>query len=414
MAKLKKSIYFETAFNLYSVNETLGEGGAGRVYGGSDSNGARVAIKVLTSTSSDKRQRFQREITFLQRNSHQNIIRVTDYGIIEESGIKRPFYVMPRCTGSLRAILDPATDGDRLLADFSQILDGIEAAHLQGVIHRDLKPENILVAGDEGRLLVADFGVARFNEDALRSAFQTPAGTRLANFQYAAPEQRVAGSEIGPQADIYALGLILNEMFTGHVPHGTGYVAIAATKPEFSFLDPVVEKMIRQNPSDRFGSLVEVKSAIARYRSEAITMQRLSEIEKKVIPVGAIDEPLAIRPPKIIDAEWSDRQLRIKLDQPVNGGWISALHNIGNYSSLMGKGPEYFKFQGDVAIVEAMDGQAQAVLDHFKNWLPRATQVYRERLEADARRKEQQAIERLARERAAEEKRLQVNKVLKF
>src|SRR3981081_1724934 len=98
---------------------------------------------------------------------------------------------------------------------FVKILDGVEAAHLQGVIHRDLKPENILVDSKGAHPAIADFGIASFTEDLLVTSVETAPTQRLANFQYAAPEQRLGGRTVRDTADIYALGLILNEMFTG-------------------------------------------------------------------------------------------------------------------------------------------------------------------------------------------------------
>jgi serine/threonine protein kinase len=104
------------------------------------------------------------------------------------------------------------------MAIFSQILDGVEAAHLQNVIHRDLKPENILCDQNFATIAIADFGTARFTEDILATAIETGPSQRLANFQYAAPEQRTVGGDVQATADIYALGLMLNELFTGSVP----------------------------------------------------------------------------------------------------------------------------------------------------------------------------------------------------
>jgi serine/threonine protein kinase len=80
MFKLKAPINLQTAFGDYRLDEQLGEGGAGRVYGGVDDSGAQIAIKVLTQTSSDKKRRFKNEIAFLARNKHANIVTVTDHG----------------------------------------------------------------------------------------------------------------------------------------------------------------------------------------------------------------------------------------------------------------------------------------------------------------------------------------------
>lgn len=119
---------------------------------------------------------------------------------------------------------------------------------MRGIVHRDLKPENILVQGD--LLAVADFGTDSFTDDLILTRVETQPTQRLANFQYAAPEQRVPG-KVGVPADIYALGLMLNELFTGSVPHGTSYKTISSVAKDLGFLDPIVAEMIRQTPADR-------------------------------------------------------------------------------------------------------------------------------------------------------------------
>jgi len=158
VTKLSKPISFDTAFGIYLVDELLGEGGAGRVYGGTDLDGAPIALKVLAPdrATADKRRRFKNETAFLARNKHQNIVTVIDQGIANSGSIVGPFYVMRRYEASLRNIMVGGIPPEKVLALFSQILDGVEAAHLQGVVHRDLKPENILHDAKSNTLAIAD------------------------------------------------------------------------------------------------------------------------------------------------------------------------------------------------------------------------------------------------------------------
>lgn len=173
----------------------------------------------------------------------------------------------------------------------------MEAAHLLGVVHRDIKPENVLVDGQTGRLLLADFGVALFSADDLHAFVKTAPNTRLANFVYAAPEQRanVVGSQFG-QADIYALGLILNEMFTGTVPLGTGFRTIGSCAPEFQFLDQIVAEMMRQSLNQRLGDVGQIKARLIAEQQLFITEQKISQLSKTVIPATASDDPLEVDP----------------------------------------------------------------------------------------------------------------------
>ncbi len=410
VSKLKSKLIFETTFGSYSADELLGEGGAGRVYGAVDDAGKAVAIKVLSATSKDKRRRFKNEIAFLWRNRHPNIVSVTDHGLSEMG----PFYVMARYDCSLRALLGQTISHEDKLALFGKILDGVEAGHLLGACHRDLKPENILYAGASKMPAIADFGIASFTDDLLITFVKTDDKQRLANFIYAAPEQRRPGGSVGNGADIYALGLILNEMFTGQTPLGTDYRAIASAVPDFAFLDPIVAKMIKQDSNERYSSIEEVKRHIAHQRQEFITFQRLSKISEAVIPEGEIDDPLAFNPPKIIDVDWNAGTLTITLDRPVHHKWIHALHNMGNHTSVMGIPPERFQFNGNIARVQASHTDAQRVVDYFKQWLPNATSRLKLDLEQENRERRRRAQDALRIEKQHEEARLGVLRNLKF
>jgi serine/threonine protein kinase len=411
MSKLSAPVTLQTAFGEYVVDEQLGEGGAGRVYGGVDGTGGPVAIKVLTQTSTDKRGRFKNEIAFLMRTRHDNVVAVIDHGFCAKGTISGPFYVMGRYAGSLRDLMRKKIAPVQVMPFFSQVLDGAECAHLLGMVHRDIKPENVL--HENNTLAVADFGIASFTEDQLATLVETMPGQRLANFQYAAPEQRVSGRKATVAADIYALGLILNEMFTGAVPQGTDYLLIGTAAKEFDFLDGIVAQMIKQNPNERPDSIARVKTLIQKYHAEALTLQKLSKIDGTVIKVNEIDEPLSQEPPVLIGVNWNDGTLHLTLDRSVNQQWVNALASMGSYASVLGVGPEMFRFSNNTAVVVAQESDAQQVIDYFKNWLPQATQVLRQQLLADARQEEQARREALPREREAEERRLRVNRNLR-
>lgn len=414
MARLKSPVALETAFAAYTLEEILGEGGAGRVYGGKSAEGAPVAIKVLTSTSRDKRARFKNEIAFLSRNKHPNIVTVFDYGLADEGSIAGPFYVMSRFASNLRTLMTTGISPGSVLSVFEKILDGVEAAHLQGVVHRDLKPENVLSDSIGSVLAVADFGIASFTESFLVTAAQTGPTQRLANFQYAAPEQRLAGRAITKAADVYALGLMLNEMFTKQIPHGTEFEVIARSHPNFGYLDAVVAQMLRQNPSERPASIDAVKDLLQRSQAAEISRQKLSAISKEVVKVGEIDDDLAYTPPRIVGADWDGAWLTITFDKPVHDLWVRALHNMGNYEAVMNRGPEAFTFNGKMARVAARSGEAQHIIDHLKNWLPRATARLKYDLEQKARADAEKRRRELAEQKAREESLLNVNANLRF
>jgi serine/threonine protein kinase len=140
-----------------------------------------------------------------------------------------------------------------------------------------LETRNVLVL-EGSRLAIADFGVARFAEEELYTLVETGKNTRLANFLYAAPEQRNREADVDQRADIYALGLILNEMFTREIPHGTGYKVIGSVAPQYAYLDDLVTQMLRQSPDDRPASIEVVKRELIR-----IEKLRAEEAERKKI-----------------------------------------------------------------------------------------------------------------------------------
>jgi eukaryotic-like serine/threonine-protein kinase len=166
---------------------------------------------------------------------------------------------------------------DKALDYIAQLLDGVEAAHAKGVVHRDLKPENILHDRSRDVLLIADFGIARFQEEELYTAVETAHDAKLANFQYAAPEQRDRAAPVDQRADIFALGLILNEMFTGQVPHGTHYKTVESVVSELRHLDEVVAVMLHRSPDERPQSVAEIRELMESSRSNQIEREPTEE-----------------------------------------------------------------------------------------------------------------------------------------
>jgi serine/threonine protein kinase len=191
----------------YSVDGELGRGGMAVVYAGYDDRfGRPVALKVLAehlAGDPEFRDRFLREARIASRLEHPNLVRVYDIGDV--GGL--PAIVMERLSGQTLV-------GGRLTdAQAAQVADALAYAHARGVIHRDLKPANLLLAGD-GTVKIADFGIAR----AVEETMVTQVGTVLGTLRYLSPEQ-AAGKRVGPEADIYSLGVVLDELLD-HPPRG--------------------------------------------------------------------------------------------------------------------------------------------------------------------------------------------------
>src|ERR1051326_8056388 len=334
--RTKNKNQFQGIADTYTVVRLKGQGGSGSVYEVTDSEGQTFALKHLRSNIPTKaRKRFLNEIEFCRQHRSKNIIRILDAGPCTDGSL---FYVMPYYPETLRDTMRAGIPHTNVLRLFGQILDGVEAAHLLKVCHRDIKPENILVNQEQSELAVADFGVAGLQEEELFTLVETGTSDRLANFMYAAPEQRVRGSEVGVSADVYALGLILNEMFTKRIPEGTGINTISQVAAEYSYIDDLVELMRRQQPTER-PSIEAIKNQLISRKEDFLQWQRLNR-QNQVVPITESDDPLIARPVKITNIEFDGRCFVATLSQGVNEKWERCFRNRattynGNVSAAM-------------------------------------------------------------------------------
>ncbi|MFK8250536.1 serine/threonine-protein kinase [Ancylobacter terrae] len=404
----------QTTFDTYQLLETIGEGGAGRVYAAKNSGGDQVAIKILTGTSTEKRKRFKNETHFLMRNKHIHIIKVIDSGYSSHKSLDGPFYVMPIYWGSLRKALNAGIPPEVAIRIISNILDGVEAAHLQGIIHRDLKPENILIDQSYTEVVISDFGVAHFSEEELRTSIETKPASRLANFAYAAPEQRVPRDPAGIAADIYALGLIFHELFTGIVPHGTAYEPISAKFPSYAFLDPIIAHMLRHSPSERPANIASIKENIRRYEATFFQRQKIDKIDRTVVSGDAIIDKFAYTPPTLVGAYYEDGVLRLSLDEAPSKDWIVSLKNLGNYTSVSGIPPAAFNFKDRDVYVHVPNHTIQDVINYFKQWLPKATSELSHDLKRKNAEEKHRQVARLAEEKKRLEENLRINNSIRI
>jgi hypothetical protein len=283
--KKEKLERFRSAFGEYAVGSIVGEGGTGRVFESAGEDGRKLAVKCLlpANLTSVRSKRFKDEIGFCMRNTHPNLITALDWGLVEVEGQEVPFYVMPLYSSTLRKLMQSGIEHVKILSLFTQVLDGIEAAHRDAVWHRDLKPENILYESDADRLVIADFGIAHFSEPLLRTLIETGSEERLANFKYAAPEQRTK-KEVNDRADVYALGLILNEMFTGELIQGTRPKLIGSVARGYSYLDDIVDRMVRQSPDER-PSISQVRAALVNAAPGTIVDPETVILVSPAVPV---------------------------------------------------------------------------------------------------------------------------------
>lgn len=280
-----------------TIERVLGHGGMALVYLAQQARPTRtVAIKVLlpAATGSDPDQqrifleRFRREANTAAKLEHKNILPIYEY---EEATVKAQrlaYLVMPYIRGgTLRQRIDEfAQTGQRfdlstVASYISQIADALSYAHSLGVVHRDIKPGNLLFHSD-GRLLLADFGIARLS--ALPSL--TMAGSFIGTAEYASPEQVSAG-ELDARSDIYSLGIILYELLTGSVPFSgsTPFAIMArqlhdpvpsvrARRPDLSpAIEFVVKKALAKDPQGRYQQASELAADLLAAVQPAIVRQ---------------------------------------------------------------------------------------------------------------------------------------------
>lgn len=195
----------------YRLEAVIGRGGMADVYRATDQVLTRpVAIKLLRDVAGDPRdrERFAAEARTLAGLNHPNLVTVLDAGIAAE----RPYLVLELVDGSTldQECRGRPQDSDRVAGVGSQLADALAYVHSQGVVHRDVKPANVLLGGD-GRVRLADFGIARLLGDTVR---HTQTGHTIGTAAYLSPEQ-VRGQQVTPAADVYALGLVVLETLTG-------------------------------------------------------------------------------------------------------------------------------------------------------------------------------------------------------
>jgi len=390
-------IVFETATNTYTSGGSIGDGGCGTVFHVTDVDGEPFALKLLRDTNTNKRKRFKNELAFCRRNQHDRIIRVVDEGVYVDKSKHLPFYVMPLFSSTLRKYMKEGIPEAQILQVFNDILDGVEAAHLQGVVHRDLKPENLLVTSDK-RVVVADFGIAHFREEDLLTAVETQTTDKLANYRYSAPEQRIHEGVVDQRADIFALGYILNEIFTGDVPHGAGYKRIAEVNARYAYLDPLVDRMIQQLPANRPISIAKIKEELIGRGNEFVAKQRLDTTRRTVVSEVVPHDPLGGQDIRVLGiASNTEDMVILQLSAIPPHEWIAIMRNpTFSYSTTMGdSSPRTVEFRGQQALLQVRPSTALQTVEHFKDWLTQTNYGYRAHLQRRAEEEQRNQAERI-------------------
>ena len=268
----------------YQVMKKLGEGGMSYVYLAKEiSSGDTVAIKVLSprlATDKSSVERLRREAGLAMRLDHPNVCRILRLGESEDGLI---YLVMPFLKGELlsdREVRGGPMDITLGVTLLKQMCAGLHHAHELQIIHRDLKPENVMLVPDDGdgteRAVVMDFGLAKERRADPAIAKLTATGIILGTPEFMSPEQ-IRGKPLDARSDIYALGIVAFEMFTGKLPfqgRNAQEMMIARLRSQPQSVrtlrpdvpEPVEKALTRAlqtSPDDRFATAIEFGDALS-------------------------------------------------------------------------------------------------------------------------------------------------------
>ncbi|HEV8199794.1 MAG TPA: tetratricopeptide repeat protein [Candidatus Polarisedimenticolia bacterium] len=274
----------------YLIEAVLGEGGMGVVYRARDRELNRtVALKVIRpelTSHPEILERFKREILLASQVTHKNVVRIHDLG---ETGDLR-FLSMSYIEGeSLRSLIDRegALSPERGVPILRGILSALQAAHEAGVVHRDLKPHNVLVDKDD-QPYVGDFGISR--SMTAGGGTMTETGAILGTVDYMSPEQ-ARGDVPDHRSDIYSLGVMMFEMFTGSLPfHAANPLSVMVKRVHEDapsptrirpgmppWLSAIITRALVRDPKVRYQSVTEVLRDIDRQRASRAKRQLLGK-----------------------------------------------------------------------------------------------------------------------------------------
>ncbi|MBV9947515.1 MAG: serine/threonine protein kinase, partial [Myxococcales bacterium] len=279
----------------YEVIALLGEGGTGRVYKVRHAALARhFALKILRrdlGRDEELAARFIQEAKATASVRHPNVVEITDFGRLPDG---LPYLVMELLVGcTLSDVIksEGPVPGERAVPLLLQIASALAAAHAVGIVHRDLKPDNVFLVGDARDVRVVDFGAAKV----VGASRVTRDGVVFGTPHYMSPEQ-ASGQPVDHRADIYSLGVIMYEMFTGRVPFEADTFMGVLT--QHMFVQPVPPSQVTAAASG-LGALEEItlvclaKKPEGRYPSMEALATALEGARDQAGPKGRLPRSVA-------------------------------------------------------------------------------------------------------------------------
>lgn len=279
------------AFDGFEIVRVLGKGGMGTVYLARDQRlGRLVALKVLNASdlTEDRKARFLREAKSAASIRHQNVATIYE---VDETADGVPFIVMEYCEGETlsQRIRRRALDTGEFLAIARQIAAGVAAAHEKSIVHRDIKSANIIVETN-GLAKILDFGLAKtlprtLTDPGSEKTYESATGHFFGTLHFISPEQ-ARGGEADTRSDLFAVGVVLYHMATGHLPFNADAPLMVLEKvrdgePEpFVPVDPsfppaaakIISRLLQKDPEERYQSARELHDDLDEIDTPTVRM----------------------------------------------------------------------------------------------------------------------------------------------
>lgn len=263
----------------YPVDELLGRGGSSPVYKAVDpASGRAVAVRLLSGHLQENpaaAQRFERESRALIAAPHPNVVQVLATGA--EGG--RPYLATEYFPGARldQVLRERRLSVPEIVTVMKGICRGLAHLHQHGVLHHHLSPHAVLVSPDLAAVKLTEFGFTRIESLGLTGTVSTGA-ISLSSFHYLAPEQAdSSGFAPDHRADLYAAGVIFQEMITGRPPGGKFNLPSQSNSEALPETDVIVLKCLARNPSERYATAIDLLADLGRLE-EALRVRLLSEI----------------------------------------------------------------------------------------------------------------------------------------
>ena len=285
----------------FAVLGVLGEGGMAVVYRARQAQPKRiVALKLIKPglASPSALRRFEHEVELLGHLQHPGIAQIFEAGTASGDSGSQPYFAMELIEGTplTEFAIQRDLDLKERLALFCKVCDAVQYAHRKGIVHRDLKPGNIIV-DHEGQPKILDFGIARVTDgDVQITTMHTEVGQIIGTLSYMSPEQAGGdNTQVDQRSDVYALGVILQELLTGHLPYDLRDKMLHEVIQMIQEEDPQPLSTFERTLHGDLETIVMKSLTKERDRRYADAGELRSDIDRFLH-----DEPIAARPPSML------------------------------------------------------------------------------------------------------------------